>query len=202
MKTTLMATILAIFPAMADCEPSQSQPQAAVPSPPQVTVAKPVSKMIADQDEHVGRFVAVESVKVRVRVSGYLEAMHFRDGQLVKKGDLLFTIDRRPFQTTLAQASISEARTPLAFAETDLERGFALVAAAEPRPAAGSATESGNAAAMIAAQLRRQGVVCTAPRNAARDTDNSIPHETVWTLRCDEASYSATIWMRTARQSG
>jgi RND family efflux transporter MFP subunit len=85
--------------------------------------------MIADQDEYVGRFVAVESVEVRARVSGYLQAIHFQDGQIVKAGDLLFTIDRRPFKAALAQAqaSLAQARANLAFAESDLARGQGLV---------------------------------------------------------------------------
>jgi RND family efflux transporter MFP subunit len=84
--------------------------------------------MIADEDEYVGRFVAVDSVEVRARVSGYLEAIHFQDGQMVKKGDLLFTIDRRPFQIVLAQtqASLAQAKANLAFAESDLARAHGL----------------------------------------------------------------------------
>ena len=75
----------------------------APPPPPAVTVANPVQRTVVDQDEYVGRFVAVESVEIRSRLSGYLSAIHFTDGQMVKKGDLLFTIDRRPFQIVLEQ---------------------------------------------------------------------------------------------------
>jgi RND family efflux transporter MFP subunit len=122
MKNMILAAIIA-GPALAGCGQSESKPQP-VPAPPQVTIAKPVSKPVAEQDEYVGRFVAVESVEVRARVSGYLEGIHFQDGQLVKKGDLLFTIDRRPFQATQAQAqaSLAQARANLAFAESDLAR--------------------------------------------------------------------------------
>ena len=129
LKSVRLPTILLLLvPALAACEQSQSQPQASAPPPPQVTIAKPVSKMIADQDEYVGRFVAVESVEVRARVPGYLEAIHFQDGQIVKAGDLLFTIDRRPFQIALAQtqASLAQARATLAFAESDLARAQGL----------------------------------------------------------------------------
>jgi RND family efflux transporter MFP subunit len=124
----LPTMLLLLVPALAACGQSQSQPQASAPPPPQVTIAKPVSKMIADQDEYVGRFVAVESVEVRARVPGYLDAIHFQDGQLVKAGDLLFTIDRRPFQIALAQAqaSLAQARATLAFAESDLARAQGL----------------------------------------------------------------------------
>jgi RND family efflux transporter MFP subunit len=120
----LLTILLLLVPALAACGQSQSQPQASAPPPPQVTIAKPVSKMITDQDEYVGRFVAIESVEVRARVPGYLEAIHFQDGQMVKAGDLLFTIDRRPFQISLAQAqaSLAQAKATLAFAESDLVR--------------------------------------------------------------------------------
>jgi RND family efflux transporter MFP subunit len=127
LRTASLLTIL-LLPALAACGgQSQSQPQAS-PPPPQVTIAKPVSKMVADQDEYVGRFVAVESVEVRARVLGYLQAIHFKDGQMVKEGDLLFTIDRRPFQIALAQtqASLAQARATLAFAESDLARAQGL----------------------------------------------------------------------------
>src|SRR5713226_6641919 len=127
LRTARLLTIL-LLPVLAACGQSQSQPQASPPPPPHVTIAKPVSKMVADQDEYVGRFVAVESVEVRARVPGYLEAIHFQDGQMVKEGDLLFTIDRRPFQIALAQtqASLAQARATLAFAESDLARAQGL----------------------------------------------------------------------------
>jgi RND family efflux transporter MFP subunit len=99
------------------------------PPPPAVTVANPVKRTIVDQDEYVGRFVAVDSVQIRARVSGYLEAIHFTDGQLVKKGDLLFTIDRRPFKIALdqARANLAQARANLAYTENDLARAQQLV---------------------------------------------------------------------------
>ena len=94
-----------------------------------MTVAKPVERGVVDQDEYVGRFVAVNSVEVRARVSGYLDQIHFKDGQMVKQGDLLFTIDKRPFQNTVAQArgTLAQAKANLAFAEADLERAKQLV---------------------------------------------------------------------------
>jgi RND family efflux transporter MFP subunit len=84
---------------------------------------------VADYDEYVGRFVAVNSVEVRARVSGYLDGVHFKDGQQVKQGDLLFTIDKRPFQNSFnqAQANLTLARSNLAFTEADLARGQELV---------------------------------------------------------------------------
>ena len=107
----------------------QGQQQTAAPPPPTVTVARPVQRTVTDQDEYVGRFVAVDSVEVRSRVSGYLSQIHFTDGQMVKKGDLLFVIDHRPFQIALDQmrANLAQARANLAFAEADLARGKELV---------------------------------------------------------------------------
>jgi len=124
--TGLLLTAMAI--GLAGCDGPQSQARAAPPPAPQVTVAHPVRKKVADQEEYVGRFVAVDAVEVRARVSGYLEAIHFRDGQLVNRGDLLFTIDPRPFQTALdqARASLEQARANLEFANRDLARGRSL----------------------------------------------------------------------------
>ena len=108
---------------------SQSQQQAGGPPPPAVTVAKPVQRTVIDQDEYVGRFAAVDSVEIRSRLSGYLSDIHFKDGQMVKQGDLLFTIDRRPFEIALEQmrANLAQARANLAFTEADLARGQSLL---------------------------------------------------------------------------
>jgi membrane fusion protein, multidrug efflux system len=114
--------------ALAGCGQAQ-QPAQAPPPPPTVTVANPIKRTITDYDEYVGRFVAIDSVEVRARVSGYLESVHFTDGQTVRQGDLLFTIDRRPFQNTLEQvrANLTQAKSNLIYAESDLARGQQLV---------------------------------------------------------------------------
>ena len=122
---------LALLPALAlagGCGQSQTQAQNAAPPPPQVTVSKPVKKLVAEHDEYVGRFIAFDYVEVRARVSGYLQTIHFTDGQLVKKDDPLFTIDPRPFQASLDQATaaVEQAKANLAFAESDLARGESL----------------------------------------------------------------------------
>lgn len=115
--------------ALAGCDKPQQQ-QAAAPPPPQVTVANPIKKVVSDYDEYVGRFVAIDAVEVRARVSGYLDSIHFKDGQMVKKGDLLFTIDRRPFEAALeqARATVEQAKANLAFADADLARAKGLQA--------------------------------------------------------------------------
>jgi multidrug efflux system membrane fusion protein len=92
--------------------------------PPPVTTAKPVVKEIVELDEFVGRFDASGYVEVRARVDGYLESVHFADGAVVKEGDLLFVIDRRPYQAALNQvlASVTAQQTRLDFAKADYER--------------------------------------------------------------------------------
>ena len=126
----LIGALLAVAtPLLAGCGSNSAPAQNAAPPPPQVTVAKPTGRTIVDQDEYVGRFTAVDSVEVRSRLSGYLAAVHFTDGQMVKKGDLLFTIDRRPFQIVVeqARANLAQARANLAYTENDLARGEQLV---------------------------------------------------------------------------
>ena len=124
----LIATLpaAAMLLALAGC--GQRQQQSTAAAPPPVTVANPVQRTVVDQDEYVGRFVAVDSVDVRARVSGYLTEIHFTDGQMVKKGDLLFVIDHKPFQIVLDQmrANLAQARANLAFTEADLARGQEL----------------------------------------------------------------------------
>lgn len=120
---------LLILPALALAGCGEGAPKQAAPAPPAVTVAKPTKQQVIDYDEYVGRFIAVDSVEIRARVSGYLEKVHFKDGQIVKQGDPLFSIDRRPFETAAAQAraTLAQARANLAFTESDLARASQLV---------------------------------------------------------------------------
>jgi multidrug efflux system membrane fusion protein len=117
------AIALAFF--LASC--GQSQPPA--PPAPPVTIATPVKREIVDLDEYVGRFVAVDAVEIRARVSGYLEKVHFTDGQLVKAGDLLFTIDQRPFKAAVdqARADLARAKSQADLTAADLARAQTLI---------------------------------------------------------------------------
>src|SRR5580693_4280803 len=128
MTITRAAHLAALVTATALAGCGQGQQQQSAAAPPAVTVANPVQRTVVDQDEYVGRFAAVESVEIRSRLSGYLSKIHFIDGQMVKQGDLLFTIDRRPFQIVLEQmrANLAQARANLAFTEGDLQRGQSL----------------------------------------------------------------------------
>ncbi len=99
-----------------------------VPPTPTVQVSAPLARKITLWDEYTGRFEAREQVEVRARVSGFLEKVHFRDGQVVNKGDLLFSIDQRPFQLSVdaARADVERAKSQVTLAETEVERAEAL----------------------------------------------------------------------------
>ncbi|MGN6270489.1 MAG: efflux RND transporter periplasmic adaptor subunit [Sphingomonas sp.] len=107
----------------------KGDPAAAAPPPPTVTIATPITRSIDQWDDYVGRFEASKSVEVRPRVSGQIVGVHFRDGAIVHKGDLLFTIDPRPFAASLAEAraSVASARSQLSLARADLARALKLV---------------------------------------------------------------------------
>tara|TARA_R110002049_G_scaffold182485_2_gene350383 strand:- start:129205 stop:130674 length:1470 start_codon:yes stop_codon:yes gene_type:complete len=91
--------------------------------PPTVTVAKPIVKKIVEWDAYSGRMEAIEFVEVRARVSGYLQSIHFDEGQIVNNGDLLFVIDPRPFMADLngANAALGQAVSMLAQAKAGLQ---------------------------------------------------------------------------------
>src|SRR5882724_3257111 len=101
----------------------------AAPPPPPVTVSKPLQKSITEWDEYTGRFVPVATVEVRARVSGFIDSIHFKDGQIVKKDDLLFVIDQRPYQIAVeqAKADLERARAKYDIATSDVDRATPLV---------------------------------------------------------------------------
>ena len=94
-----------------------------------VSVAKPIVQEIVEWDEYTGRFEAVERVDVVARVSGFLESVHFKEGDVVSDGQLLFIIDPRPFeaQRQAAAAAVAATRTRLDLAEKELKRAERLV---------------------------------------------------------------------------
>ena len=141
---------------LAACGDSGAKP-AAAPPPPPVTVAKPVVKEIVEVDEFTGRFDAVAAVDIRARVGGYLETVQFTDGAIVKEGDPLFIIDRRPFQAALAQAdaSLVSARARLEYARQELDRVERL-------------TRSGNAPERQLDERRQQFLTAQADVNGAQ----------------------------------
>jgi RND family efflux transporter MFP subunit len=101
--------------------------QGAPPAPP-VTVSHPEQRSLVEWQEYTGQFAAVEFVEVRARASGYLTEIHFEDGQIVRKGDLLFVIDPRPYEATLgaARAQLAQASAQVDLASRQLQRSAEL----------------------------------------------------------------------------
>ena len=127
-KVGLAALPIVLAAGVALGRPS-SAPVAAAPPPPTVTAANPILRQVAEWDEYSGRFEASRSVEVRPRVSGAITGVHFTDGSVVRQGQLLFTIDGRPFTAALAEARAAAqgASSDLALARADLDRALRLV---------------------------------------------------------------------------
>jgi multidrug efflux system membrane fusion protein len=102
---------------------------AAAPAAADVDVATVVSRSITDYQEYSGRIEAINDVEIRPLVSGTIVAVHFQDGTMVKKGDLLFTIDPRPYQAEVdrAAAQLASAESRSGYASTDWERAQRLL---------------------------------------------------------------------------
>jgi RND family efflux transporter MFP subunit len=103
--------------------------QASAPPPSPVTVAHPVQRTVTDWDEFTGRFNAVEQVEVRARVTGFVLSVDFKDGAVIKKGDLLYTIDPRQYEAAAeqAQGQLDDAKAKVDLAQKELERAATLV---------------------------------------------------------------------------
>src|SRR6266851_6031540 len=99
------------------------------PPPAVVTVVQPIAREIVEWDDYIGRLEAPETVEVRARVSGYLDKVHFKEGKEVKKGDLLFTIDPRPYQAEYdhADAEYERAVSQSELAKNDADRAQKLI---------------------------------------------------------------------------
>jgi RND family efflux transporter MFP subunit len=125
-RSVLLSMALACA-VLGGCRSTDAPPAAA---PPAVVVAPPLVLRLTEWDEYTGRFEATDRVDVRARVDGYLDSIHFRDGAIVKPGDLLFVIDPRPYEAVLegARADVVRAQTRLELATTDFTRGESLFA--------------------------------------------------------------------------
>lgn len=162
MRTVKIVTASAIMAAaLYGC--SQSS-EAQAPQAPQVTVSVPLVRTVQDWDEFTGRFEATQSVEVRARVGGYIQGVHFRDGDYVRRGQLLFTLDPRPAQAALAsaRASLAQAQAQLNLARTELTRSETLLASqavsqaeVDTRRGAVQQGEAGVAAANAAVRARQ-----------------------------------------------
>lgn len=116
------AAVVLVCTLAAGCARKKTPPASA--PPPEVDVAKPIVREVTEWDEFTGWLEAVNRVEIRPRVSGYLESVNFKEGQIVKTGDLLFVIDPRPFNAVLAaaEAELSAAQTRLDLAQNDVQR--------------------------------------------------------------------------------
>src|ERR1700730_9553447 len=126
-RVVFSAFLLVIADLLIGCDGKPAASSA--PAPPPVTVAQPLQKEITEWDEYTGRFAAVASVEVRARVSGFIDSLHFKDGQVVKQGDLLFIIDQPPYKLAgdQARAELDRTQARLDIANLDLERATPLV---------------------------------------------------------------------------
>ena len=119
---TVAAGLVVVGLFVGGCESSAEQ--AAAPPPPPVNVVVPTQKDVQEFDEFTGRVAAIESLEIRSRVSGYIQSIGFKDGDEVKKGQLLFQIDPRPFQADLdaAKANLGQANAEADYAGRELAR--------------------------------------------------------------------------------
>lgn len=122
--------VLLLAAALAACGGGGGDAGMQMPPTP-VSVATVVQKRISDADEFTGRIEAINSVEIRPRVGGYLTGVHFEEGGIVSKGDLLFSIDDREYRAAVAsaRADVARARARGELARTELARSETLIAA-------------------------------------------------------------------------
>ena len=125
-RIALLVAPIAFTSVLAAC--TKTAAQQGPPPPPQVSVANVIERDVTEWDEFTGRLQAVDSVEVRPRVSGYVSAVHFTEGAMVRKGDVLFQIDPRPFQAEVdrLQAELARARATVQRANSEAERAERL----------------------------------------------------------------------------
>src|ERR1700675_3735177 len=116
--------ILSIFLTATGCKKNSAPQQAPLP----VNVATVIEQEVNEWDEFTGRLEAVESVEIRPRVSGYITEIHFEAGAIIKKGDLLYVIDPRPYQADFdrAAAEVDRMDAQLKLAQIELNRAKEL----------------------------------------------------------------------------
>ncbi|HWN30723.1 MAG TPA: efflux RND transporter periplasmic adaptor subunit, partial [Burkholderiales bacterium] len=129
-RPSFLASIAACFVVaiLAACD-SSSKAKPAGPPAPVVTVSQPIAKEVVEWDEYTGRLEAVETVECRARVSGYISQVNFKDGVKVKKGDLLYVIDPRPYvaERDRSAAEVERVGAQLELAKNDLARAERLL---------------------------------------------------------------------------
>jgi RND family efflux transporter MFP subunit len=126
----VFASWFLFLPALSAASCAKTAAQPAEPPPPKVTVAEVVSRDVTEWDEFTGRIEAVNTVSIRPRVSGLISAVRFDEGAIVRRGDLLYQIDPRPFQAEVdrLRAELLRARATVQRANSELERAKRLTA--------------------------------------------------------------------------
>jgi len=126
--STVLASISAALFLVSGCG-GDADAQAGPPPTPPVSVAPAVQRPVADSEEFSGRLEAAEYVELRPRVSGTIDKVHFADGALVRKGDLLFSIDPRPFEAEAAraQSQLTSMKARFELAQSELARAQKLL---------------------------------------------------------------------------
>src|SRR5579872_1661073 len=126
--TVRTLAVLITLGTLAAC--SRGETAAAPPPPPEVGVAQVLSRPVTEFAEFTGRFEAVERVEIRPRVSGYIASVDFVQGREVKKGDVLFVIDPRPYEADLkrARAQLAQVRSQLELSQSERDRAQKLLA--------------------------------------------------------------------------
>jgi len=190
-----------IFPLLVACGAKRAD---GPPPPAAVLVSAPLQRDIVDWDEFVGRFEAIEQVEVRPRVSGYVQSLGFRDGDIVKKGQLLFVIDPRPYQAALAQARADQtsaeaqainARVELERAKTLLDKGFVSKSTYDSRLAQQRSADAAVAAARAQVQARQLDVSFTRVTSpiAGRVSDHRVDVGNLVASSGQEATLLTTV---------
>ena len=127
MRTLKIAAVSVMMTAaLYGCSKGEQAPAAGAPP---VTVAQPLAQRVTDWDEFTGRFEAIETVDVRARAGGFVQGVHFRDGEMVRQGQLLFTLDSAPAEAQLAsaQAQVAQAQSQVTLARANLTRSETLL---------------------------------------------------------------------------
>ena len=156
-RSLTQITVLGLAGSLVGCK---AAPPAA-PPPPAVTVAPVLERDVAEWDEFSGRLQAVDQVEIRPRVSGYIRRLTFQEGREVRKGEVLFEIDPRPYQADLdrAQAQLEQARTAAELAQREVARAEKLVnvqAISREEFDSRTSAQANSAAAVQAAEAARR----------------------------------------------
>jgi multidrug efflux system membrane fusion protein len=186
---------------------AEEKPPAAPPLQA-VTVAPVPEREIAEWDEFTGRLQAVDQVEIRARVSGYIQQVSFTEGREVRKGELLFQIDPRPYQAELAraEAELERAKSAASLAASDVQRADKLVQAQaisreeyDSRTSAeaqGGASVKAAAAAVETARLNLDWTRVRSPINGR--VSNALPCDS---LASSSTGRSSRPWSRSSSSS-